>query len=154
MESNIPQRRPLLGLRPCPLSCRAPPYTCSDQRRDLRCCWRCGRNIRAITVQEKAAGYIKPHKPVRQIILLLWLIHLPVYDAFSRAAAPEAVLVLLADGGDGWRLGKWNSCKGRGGHRSCSVESCDSEGSTDYWDGDCYAGDNLCGIPAIQSFHT
>lgn len=109
--------------------------------------------MRAVAVQEQVARYGEPDEPVWQTVLLLWHLHLPIYDAFSGAATPEAVLVLLAYRGNGWRLGKWGHCEGRRGHRVCFMEGCGSKGSPDYWDGDCCAGDDLCGHSAVQSVH-
>ena len=151
MDSHLPGRRPLLGFRPRPLSRWAPPCSCGDQRRALWCCWRFGRNMRAVALQQQAAGCGKPDKPVCEAVLLLWDLHLLVDNAFSRAATPEAVLVLLAPGGNGWRVGKWDHCEDRRGYRVCFVEGCDAKGSPNYWDGNRCTGDDLCSIPAVQS---
>ena len=99
--------------------------------------------------QEQAANYGEPKEPVYEIVLLLWYLHLPIYDAFSGAATPEPVLVLLAHGGNGWRLGRWNYSESRRGHGICSVESRVSKGSDNYWHRDCRAGDVLRGIIAV-----
>ena len=103
----------------------------------------------SIIDQEQATSYGEPNEPVYETFLLLWYLHLPIYDAFSGAAAPEPVLVLLAHGGNRWRLGRWDHCEGRRGHGICSVESCVSKGGHNYWDGDCCAGDVLRGILAV-----
>lgn len=110
--------------------------------------------MRAVALQEQAAGYGKPDEPICEVVHLLRDIHFPIIDAFSGAATPEAVLVLLAYGVSGWRVWKWDHCEGRRGHWICFVEGCGSKRSPNYRDGDCRAGDDLWDIPAVQSVHS
>ena len=109
--------------------------------------------MRAIALQTPNSGDCKPDESVCEAVLVLWDLYFSVYNALSGAATTKAILVLLVPGGNGWRFGKWDHCKSRRGHRISFMESCDAKGSPDYWDGDCCAGDDLCGILTVQSVH-